>query len=219
VVLLILALVFGAQAAKKRRLLLEAWARSRGLRFRPEHDARMEDRFPLFSCLRVGDRRYAFNIMRGGRRGRGVCAFDYHYETSSTDSKGRRTTTSHYFSCVVVSSGLPLKPLSIRPEGFFDRITQFFGYDDIDFELGEFSRRFYVKAPDRRWAFDVLHQETMEFLLDHRDFTTELAGPWVMVRKSGRLEPEGFSRALDVAEGILDRLPEYLLRELKGVDA
>ena len=57
---------------------------------------------------------------------------------------------------------------------------EFFGFDDIDFESDEFSREFCVKAADRRWAFDVIHQATMEFLLAAPRFTIELAGPRVM---------------------------------------
>ena len=36
---------------------------------------------------------------------------------------------------------------------------------EIEFESTEFSKEFHVKSPDRRWAFDVLSQATMEFLL------------------------------------------------------
>jgi hypothetical protein len=120
---------------------------------------------------------------------------------------------------VVVNTGLPLKPLRIRPESFFDKIGEFFGFDDIDFESTAFSNAFHVKAKDRRFAFDVLHQATMEFLLGAPRFQIETAGPWISVWKTSRLDPAGFSDALGVAEGILDRLPEYLLRDLKGVES
>jgi hypothetical protein len=200
----------------RRALEVEAWATRQGLRYRPGKDPSIEGRFPLFSCLREGDDRYGTNVCVGGRRGREVAAFDYHYETSSTDSKGHRQTTDHWFSMVVVNSGLPLKGLRIRPETFFDKIGEFFGFDDIDFELTAFSNAFHVKARDRRFAFDVLHQATMEFLLGAPRFQIELAGPWLAVWRTSRLKPEEFSDALGVAEGILERLPEYLLRDLKG---
>ena len=219
VVVVIVLGVLSHLGEKKRRLALEQWARQRGLRFRPEKDRDMEDRYPVFSALRDGSNRYAHNILHGARHGRSLCGFDYHYETYSTDSKGNRTTHHHRFSALVVNSGLPLRPLLIRPEGMFDKVTEFLGFDDIDFELGEFSRTFFVKAPERRWAFDVLHQETMEFLLHAPRFTVEFGGPWVLVRRKTRFAPDEFADALGVAEGVLDRLPEYLLRQLRGVDA
>ena len=221
--LLVVLVVFGAvlshRAAKKRQAALLVWASTNGLSYDLGKDHALEKRFPLHKCLREGSKRYAENVMEGERGGRGICAFDYHYETYSTDSKGHRQTHHHRFSAVVVDCGLPLKSLFIRAEGFLDKITEFVGYDDIDFELTEFSDKFYVKAPDRKWAYEVLHQATMEFLLENPRFTVEMAGPWVMARSTGRFKPEQFSAALGVAEGILERLPRYLLRQLKGEDA
>jgi len=204
---------------KQRRLAIEAWAARTGLSFRADRDRGVERRFPPFSCLRTGDDRYAYNLAEGNKDGRGVCAFDYHYETHTTNSKGQRQTHTHRFSAVVVTTDLPLRDLSVRPEGFFDRITEALGFDDIDFESSEFSRAFFVKASDRRWAFEVLHQATMEFLLAAPRFTIEMAGPWVLVRRGSCFRPEEFDPAIGVAVGILDRLPRYLVKELKGGDA
>jgi hypothetical protein len=211
--------VFSHLQQLKRRKLLAAWASEQGLSYRAHKDHAFDRRYPTFKCLRQGDNQYAYNIMEGKRGERALAACDYHYETHSTNSKGQRQTHHHHFSVVVLDTGLPLRSLFIRPENFFDSITEFFGVDDIDFESGEFSRKFFVKAPDRRWAFDVLHQETMEYMLEAPRFTLEMAGIWFMARRSRRLSPADFSAAIEVLEGILDRLPEYLLRELKGAEA
>ncbi len=210
--------VLGYQQAKKRRMALAAWAASRGLAFDPTHDSRMDDRYPEFKCLRQGDNRYAYNVMAGNAGGRPVCAFDYHYATHSTDSKGHRTTHNHHFSAVIAATGLPLKPLMIREEHFFDKVGEFLGFDDIDFESTEFSKAFYVKSPDRRWAFDVIHQETMEFLLASPRFALEFQGSDVIARRERTFKPEDFEAALEVIEGVLQRLPDYLLKEWRGKD-
>ena len=103
--------------------------------------------------------------MKGERDGRDVTAFDYHYVTGH--GKSRKV---HNFSALIIQSPLPLKPLFLRPENIFDKVTDFFGYDDIDFESAEFSRQFYVKAPEKRWAYDILHQRMMEYLLENPKF-------------------------------------------------
>ena len=210
--------ILAHQQAKKRRMALAAWASSRGLAFDPTHDSQMNDRYPGFKCLRQGDDRYAYNVMEGRAGGRPISAFDYHYETHSTDSKGHRTTHNHHFSAVIVATGLPLKPLVIRKEDFFDKIGEFLGFDDIDFESTEFSKAFYVKSPDRRWAFDVIHQETMEFLLASPRFALEFQQSDVIAYRGRTFKPEDFEAALEVIAGVLDRLPEYLVKELKGKD-
>ena len=132
-------------------------------------------------------------------------AFDYHYVTGS--GKNRST---HYFSAIILRSDVQLKPLSIRPEGIFDRVTEFFGLDDIDFESAEFSRRFYVKSPDKRWAYDVIHPRTMTFLLSMLHFSIELDRTHVIVWKNRRFDTEAFETAIAIAAGLLDNLPTYL---------
>ena len=214
--LIIAVAVWGAYAAAQRRKELAAWCARRGFTFSADRDRSFMERYPNFDCFRKGDQdRYAYNIMTGRWGERPLIAFDYHYETVSTDSKGRRTTHSHHFSGVILHSALPLKPLFIRPEGFFDKVTEFFGHDDIDFESAEFSRKFYVRSPDRRWAYDVIHQRTMEFLLSQPTFTIEFDGPHALAFRGGTFGVAEFEQAADVIAGVLDRLPDYLKKQLQ----
>jgi hypothetical protein len=203
-------------AAKKRRQALKSWASSHGLSFNPTRDYTLDERFP-FGCLKQGHRRYAYNRLHGSWRGRELIAFDYHYETYSYDSKGRRRTHHHHFSAVILKSQVPLKPLFIRPEGLFDKITEFLGFDDIDFESIEFSREFYVKAPDKRWAYDVLHPRAMEFLLNSPRFSIQFDGDWAIAYRSSRFSPEEFGEAAEVLYGIFERLPRYLKEQQRQV--
>ena len=209
-------IILGLYQAAKRRKELLAWAGSKGLSFSQAKDRGMESRFPQFKALKQGSNRYAFNIIEGDWSERPIIAFDYHYETHSTDSKGRRQTHHHRFSAVILGSDLPLKPLFIRPEGFFDKVTEFFGLDDIDFESAEFSRKFYVKAEDKRWAYDVIHTRTMQFLLDMPQYTIEFSPSHVIVYRSSTFKTTQFEEAIAVITGILDRFPDYLVKQLRG---
>jgi hypothetical protein len=151
--------------------------------------------------------------MRGQWQEKQFVGFDYHYETYSRDSKGRRQTHHHHFSGVILTSPIPLKPLYIRPEGFFDKITEFFGADDIDFESAEFSRKFYVKSPDRRWAYDVIHTRMMEFLLEQPRFSLQFDPSCIIAWNKRRFSPQDFATAGDLIHGLLDRLPNYLVKQ------
>ena len=217
VILVVIGLIIlGIYQSARRRKELMAWARSKGLSFSAWKDWSIEQRFPQFKCLRQGSDRYAYNIMEGDWSGRPIIAFDYHYETESSGSKGQRQTHDHNFSAVIIRCNHLLKPLFIRPERFFDKFTEFFGFDDIDFESAEFSRKFYVKAKDKRWAYDVIHARTMQFLLDMPQFTIEFDPVHVIAYRSSRFNIAEFEAAAETIKGILDRLPDYLVKELRG---
>lgn len=199
--------------AAARRRELTAFASERGWSFRPDKDRDLDDRFPGFGCLRRGHSRYAHNLMRGERDGLPLLAFDYHYATGH--GKNRRT---HRFSALILRSPLPLRPLFVRREHAFDRLTEFVGLDDIDFESAEFSRRFYVKAEDRRWAYDVIHPRMMEYLLAAPDLNFQFDATHLVVWRGRRFAPADFDAALAHACGILERLPGYLQRQQRGED-
>jgi len=207
-VVVVAAVVIGHLAREKRRKQLTAWAAASNLSFEPGKNNQLDGRFPLFKCLRRGHSRYGYNLISGHWQGRKMWAFDYHYVTGS--GKNRQT---HRFSAVIVRSTVPLKGLLIRPEGLFDKITEFFGYDDLDFESAEFSRRFYVKADDRRWAYDVLHPLTIEFLLDSPTFTMQLDPIHAIAYRSGTFSPDEFAQAAGVVSGLLDRMPDHLVSQ------
>jgi hypothetical protein len=204
----------------RRREELAGWARANGLKFLPENDYSIGFRYHPFKCLQQGDNRYGCNIMVGTSGQRVMCGFDYHCETHAANSNDLRPPRHHHFSAVVVDAGLPLKPLFIRPGGLLDKVMEFIGIDGIDFESAEFSQSFCVKSPDRRWAYDVLHQKTLELMLDYPRFHIEMQGTQV-VAYSGQAEFSAgeFQSALKLVTGILDYLPDSLVRELKGIDS
>jgi hypothetical protein len=207
--------VFGAYMSAKRRKELMAWAESKGLRYTQGKRRGVDSRFAEFKCLHKGKNRYAYDVMEGEWSERPIVAFDYHYETESRDSKGRRQRHHHHFSAVILGNYFPLKPLFIRPEGFFDKVTEFLGLDDIDFESAEFSRKFFVKAQDRRWAFDVIHARTMQFLLDMPRFTIQFDPAQVIAYRSSKFTVGDFEAAAGLIQGMLDRFPDYLVKQLQ----
>jgi hypothetical protein len=217
VTLVIVGAIVAHLAAKKRRAELAAWAARHGLVFSEGRDSGMDNRYSQFDCLDQGSNRYAFNIMCGRWKGRGFLAFDYHYATHSTNSKGEQKTHHHYFSAAIIEPDLILKPLFIRPEGFFDRVKAAFGYDDIDFESAEFSKRFFVKSPDRKWAYDVIHARTMEYLLSAPRHSLEFDDRSIIVWNNDRWNSREFAAAADVVHGVLDRLPDYVLEQQRSL--
>lgn len=211
VALLMVAAVIGSIiAARKRREAMQLLAERLGLAFNPDKDYGLANRFSFLNKLRQGDNRYAFNVLSGTYEGHEVLAFDYHYETHSTDSKGHRHTQHHYFSFFILFLPRQCPELIIGREGIFSKLAQAFGYDDIDFESAEFSRKFCVRSRDKRFAYDVCHPRFMEYLLANDDLSLEFESNVVALGFGQRLASSEIERNLRRLLEIRALLPEYL---------
>jgi hypothetical protein len=208
VVCFALVLAWGFYASAQRRKALIAWAQAHGLTFRASRQRSLQERWPDFKCFHQGHSRYAYNLIEGDWEDAAFLGFDFHYTTGSGKNR-----SDHHFSAVVLSSPVPLKPLYLRREGLFDKVTEFFGLDDIDFESAEFSRTFYVKSPDKRWAYDVIHQRMMEYLLEAPQFSVQFGEGQVIAWRDRCFDPDDFGEAARFIRGIFDRLPDYVLRQ------
>jgi len=194
--------------ARERREALTKFAAENGWSFNPETSRTIDDEFRDIGLFRRGSNRYGENFIRGEHHGCGLLMFDYHYETESGTGKDRKTT-HHRYGIVMLRPSFPLKPLVIRPEGLWDKITSAFGWDDIDFESAEFSRRYHVSGPDRRWAFDVLTPRTMELLLSRENVTLCMSDTQFMYSRSGRLSPDTMRDAMSLCAAVLDGIPAF----------
>jgi len=164
--------------------------------------------------LARGSNRYAFNILSGAYHRHEVLVFDYHYETHSTDSKGRRQTHHHYFSFFILMLPQSFPELRITREGLFSKIAQAFGYDDIDLESAEFSRAFCVRSKDKKFAYDVCHARMMEYLLANRDLSIEIEGHALALAFDTRLSAVEIESNLRRLFDIRSHLPEYLFTKV-----
>lgn len=220
IALLLVFAYFGHLAEKKRREELAALARSLGFRFDPGPDRGHDEEYGHFEIFRRGHSRVARNTLAGrltvDDRLYRVVAGDFRYQVTSGSGKNRSTHT-YRFSYVIVE--LPFHPpdLLIRPEGMFDKLAGVFGFDDIDFESEEFSRKFYVKSSDKQFAYDVVHPRMMEFLLKGLPAALDVEqGRLCFADGHRRWTPEQFRRRLDYLERFLALWPEHLMVQLDG---
>jgi hypothetical protein len=208
---------------KKKREAIARWADSSGWRFFP--GKRGEPDLP-FAPFGTGHSRYSkYHLTKAmadavpGLEGADVDMFHYHYAV--TTHSGKSSSTTHYtFVCGLVEPGLELGGVSIRSEGFFDKIGQAIGFDDIDFEDHEFSKKFVVKARDRKEAYDLIDQRMMRFLIPYRKWRIETAGDLLFIHRSGSPNAERFAELADFIEGFLAHLPRALVnaeRQRRGL--
>ncbi|MFM7134861.1 MAG: hypothetical protein ACKO0W_11145, partial [Planctomycetota bacterium] len=133
-----------------------------------------------------------------------------------TVSTGKTTTTIPYIhGFLAVRPPLALaEELAVRREQFVDRVGEFFGSDDIDFESDAFSRAFHVKCPSRRFAFDLFDPMMIEFFLKSDPPGVEMRGNWMLFdRGPRRMEPQLHRADLDWADRFLMRVPRHVRAE------
>ena len=114
----------------------------------------------------VGDRRRARNVVRGTDHDVPFVAFDYQYDTETSDGRGHQVRTTHHFGILSIPLPTALPPLQVTPEDVIQRAAHAIGIGGgIDLESEDFNRSFTVHAHDPKFASDVLTPRTMEALL------------------------------------------------------
>lgn len=224
VVMVVLALgavlaYFAWMEQKKRREALAALASELGWRFDPGRDTRHDEEYAHFEIFRRGHSRAAFNTLWGDMEieGRTYPAKmgDFTYKVTTSNGKSSSTTT-YTFSYLIVHlpyRGVP--DLLIRREGMFDKIAGAFGFGDINFESAEFSRKFFVRCRDKRFAYDVVHPRMMEFLLGGASPTVDIErGRCCISDGTRRWQAEEFRGRMRWLGQFFAHWPEYLTREL-----
>ena len=205
-------LVGGFVVERKRRERLMQYAVNRGWQYAAE-DPLLADSF-TGAPFGKGDRRRARNVLRGQENGHPFTAFDYSYETHSTDSKGNRTTQTHRYGVVVCPLPGPLGTVEVAPEDMFTRAAGAVGLvGDIDLESEEFNRRFRVRASDRKLASDLLTPRTMQFLVSLQSEAWRVQGRHILSWRKGRLDPAEVVRTCAVLRRVVDGIPSFVWKD------
>ncbi len=194
---------------RRRDAIGQAAARL-GLSFAPERNAALARQYEHLRGLHDGANRYAFDVLHGDYEALPVTLFDFHHETHSTDSQGVSQTQHHYHHVALLHLPREFPDLLIGPEGIFSKIAQAVGYDDIDFESHEFSRRFCVRSHDKRFAYDFCNSAMIEFLLANPSLRLEIQAGLLALVFPGRLPPAEIGTKLALLPAIRERMPAYL---------
>ena len=163
-----------------------------------------------------GDHRRTDNAIRGSYQGIDLAAFEYSYETHTTDSKGNRSTSTHRYSVVALLARTALPGLSISPEGGVSRLFGRLFNTDIQLESEEFNRAFTVSSDDRKFASAVLHPRTMEALLAYRDVDWDIRGGDFVSVDSGNLDPTLIEYRCDAMLTVLRGIPDFVWEDHGG---
>lgn len=190
---------------KWRREKMEKVAKGLGLRFRSGKDKDLPRQYQFLDKLSQGRNRYARNILTGDYKGNPTTCFDFHYTVGA--GKNKRHVSCSFFM-LHLEKRFP--ELRIATEGLFSKFAQSLGFDDIDFESHEFSRRYVVRSDDKKFAYDVCNARMIEHLLKSPVEHLEIDGNCMALGFDRRINPEGIEYQLFRLVKIRERLPNYL---------
>jgi hypothetical protein len=203
------------QQSKKRTEALMTWATQNGWQFAVEDDSWCQrwNGAPFHE----GDHRRARNVIIGQANGRPFAAFDYSYQTHSSNGQGGSSTTTHHYFVFSLAMPTALPMLQVTPESMFSRLGNAFGLTDIELESEDFNRAYRVSSNDPKFASDVLTPRTMEQLLVEPHLSWRIEGVDVMSWQNGTLTPQACSVVQSRLATVIAGIPDFVWKD-HGVD-
>ncbi len=217
IIFIVFAVIFSLYSWKKeqeRKEALGVLANEMGLEFHLNDPYDIVEKYGYLNVLRSGQGgRYAQNVIGGNFRGHGILFCDFHYETYSTDKDGRRQTHHHYVTAGILYLSKEFPELIVRPEGLFDKFAQGLGFDDIDLDNMEFSKKYMVKCKSKKFAYDIFHPRMMELFLAIGKVSLEIERDTMIIYFRGKMNPGLVRGQLDMITEIREQFPKYIFAE------
>jgi hypothetical protein len=226
VVIVVIFAAIGAAARNRERLAaLAQWAAANGFQFNPNDPYNLDARFNGLADIGRGHARYAYEVLS---RNDPVPTWMFRYQFRTwetrtvTDSNGHSHTETyeetHHRSYLIVELQAAFPKLFLRPENFLDKMAGFVGFDDIDFESEEFSKKFYCKSDNREFAYAVIHPQMMEWMLGLVNSGVRFEGQLgngIFISDITRMPQTAPSRqaALSMAAGFINRIPQFVWQD------
>lgn len=145
----------------------------------------------------------AFHVMRGAYRGHQLVAYECRVKNADWES----LEGSFQVVAIVLPADRPFLDISL--ENDLSRAFE----EDLTFENRAFNDVFRVKSDSPRFAHDVLHARTMEWMLADwraRSFNWRFEGRWLMTFRSGGVNTAGILPYADFLIDLLAQVPEHV---------
>jgi hypothetical protein len=183
VVLLVVLVVVSVRRERERRDRIRRWAMRYGWNVAARPAVDWATRLP------GRERRGVSLLVSGMVHGWPVGVADYSYTTESmADSRGSRSTTTHYLIVTAIRLAAPYPPLAVQPRGGLSRLGRaMFGDNAAATGHDTFDRQFRVQTKDPALARTLLGPALITEHLAGRVPEWSLAGHDLLTWQSGHL--------------------------------
>jgi hypothetical protein len=203
-------LVVRHQLHKRKVAAFMAFAAQRGWHYR-ERDDSLASRYAGTPFGR-GFGQQAKHVLVGAHRGRELVAFEYSYKESEGSGKNKRTVT-YQNTVVALNTPAPRPTLEVSREGIGRRLLGMVGIRDLQLESEDFNKSFHIRTDDDKFAYDVLHPRTMEWMLGDercRDLPFRFERADLLTWRAGTIDLAVLGWMLDYLCDVLDRVPSFV---------
>ncbi len=191
---------------KKRRETLQQVAQQMGFSFEPKGPPPGAMGFGDCPLFKSGRSKRIYNVMQGAVADVQLHLFDYKYTVGS----GKNSTTYNQTVAVFEMTQIKLPQFRLGPEGFFHKIGEMFGMQDIDFDTHPtFSKKYRLTSDDEATIRAAFTPTVLEFFEQHiaRKWNVHCWDKWLVVyRSSHRAKPDDWPAFMEDTFGVVDVL-------------
>ncbi len=203
-------LVVRWQLHKRKVAAFQAFAAQRGWIYR-ERDRTLTERY-LGTPFGQGFGKDAEHVLAGQHRGHGLIAFEYTYKERQGSGDSKRTVT-YRNTVVALATPAPRPTLELNREGIGRKLLGLVGIRDLQLESEEFNKTFHIRTEDDKFAYDVLHPRTMEWMLADqrcRDLPFRFERADLLTWREGSIDLQEVVWMLEYLCDVLDRVPGFV---------
>ncbi len=174
---------------QKRRFQMRETAQRLGMDFQETDEYGLIAMMKEFKLFKRGYGKKITNIISNKRdiEHADFRIFDYKYVIGG----GNSTRAIHQTVFYVHSKKLNLPHLLLKPEGFFSRVNEYFGSQDIDFQAFPVFSKQYTLQGDEPQVRDVMKDHILHFFTIEKDWSLEgLNYLLILYIKNQRFSPE-----------------------------
>lgn len=171
----------------KRNQELRELAFSLGMDYREKDDWGIIRLMSEFKLFQRGFDKKIINILsdRDSNDGFVAIVFDYHYKVST----GKTTSVFKQTVFFIESKQLGLPHFWMRPETIFDKVSEWLGFNDIDFDTHpEFSKNYYLKGEDADYIRATMNDDFLHFFSFSKNWYLEGIGYYMILYNKHKLQ-------------------------------
>ena len=199
----------GHLQAKKRTEAMRVLAESLEMKFEAKKCDPSKLGLDGIDLFEQGRSRKVLNLIKGTFEDTNALIFDYHYVTGGGKNSAKYSQTVIAFK-IRSKYGFKLPQFTCKPERFYHRLADVFGFKDIDFEQYPVFSKAYRLNGDRRDSVRKIFNETVIRKLEaeskHR-WNVDAAGEWLVIHKNDRIiKPDNCPKFLIDSKNLHDAM-------------